>query len=142
MMTNRSIPGCTVIPEVAYPNVAAAVTWRCDAFGFTLRVRIGDHRAQLTVGDGAIVIRATDPTKAIGDGDRVMVRVEDVDGHCEHAEHSGARILQRPTSFPYGERQYSAEDFAGRHWVFSQTIADVAPEEWGGTVGDLGHRQD
>lgn len=33
----------------------------------------------------------------------------------------------------YGERQYHAEDLAGHQWTFSETLADVAPEEWGGT---------
>jgi uncharacterized glyoxalase superfamily protein PhnB len=37
-----------------------------------------------------------------------------------------------PTDFPYGERQYGAEDLAGHHWTFSETLADVAPEDWGG----------
>ena len=40
-----------------------------------------------------------------------------------------------PTDFEYGERQYRAEDPAGHQWTFSQTLADVAPEEWGGGVG-------
>lgn len=43
-----------------------------------------------------------------------------------------ARILHPPTDYPYGERQYEVEDLAGHRWTFSQTIADVAPEEWGG----------
>ena len=34
----------------------------------------------------------------------------------------------------FGERQYSAQDPAGHHWTFSQTLADVAPEEWGGSL--------
>ena len=38
-----------------------------------------------------------------------------------------------PTDFEYGERQYSAEDLACDQWTFSETLADVAPEEWGGT---------
>ena len=38
-----------------------------------------------------------------------------------------------PTDFEYGERQYSAADPAGHVWTFSETLADVAPEEWGGT---------
>jgi uncharacterized glyoxalase superfamily protein PhnB len=46
-----------------------------------------------------------------------------------------ARILQPPTGYPYGERRYTAQDVAGHRWTFSQTIADVAPEEWGGTAG-------
>lgn len=37
-----------------------------------------------------------------------------------------------PRDFEYGERQYQAEDFAGHQWIFSETIRDVAPEEWGG----------
>jgi uncharacterized glyoxalase superfamily protein PhnB len=130
MLTNRSMPNCSVIPELAYPDVGAAVEWLCEAFGFTVRLRIGNHRAQLNAGDGAIVVREG----TTGD-DRVMVRVEDADEHCAIAERNGARIVQRPTTHPYGERQYTAEDFAGRQWVFSQSVADVAPEEWGGTRG-------
>ncbi len=37
-----------------------------------------------------------------------------------------------PTAFEYGERQYSAEDPFGHQRTFTETIADVAPEEWGG----------
>ncbi len=37
-----------------------------------------------------------------------------------------------PTDTPFGERQYTAEDLAGHQWTFSQTLADMAPEEWGG----------
>jgi len=129
MLTNRSIPSCTVIPELAYPDVGAAVDWLCGAFGFTLRVRIGNHRAQLNAGDGALVIR---DGAGIG-GDRVMIRVDDANAHCENAERAGARIAARPADHPFGERQYTAVDFAGREWVFSQSIADVAPEAWGGT---------
>ena len=56
-LANRSIPRCTVIPELAYPDVGNAVTWLCDAFGFTLRPRIANHRAQLNVSDGAVVVK-------------------------------------------------------------------------------------
>jgi len=45
----------------------------------------------------------------------------------------GAEIRMEPTDFEYGERQYHAEDLAGHVWTFSETLADVAPEEWGGT---------
>jgi uncharacterized glyoxalase superfamily protein PhnB len=33
-----------------------------------------------------------------------------------------------------GERQYAARDPEGHEWTFSETLADVAPEEWGGTT--------
>jgi uncharacterized glyoxalase superfamily protein PhnB len=131
MKSNRSIPDSTVIPELGYTDVTAAVDWLCRAFGFKLRVRIGDHRAQLMAGDGALVIRNVDRASNV---DRVMIRVEDADKHCAQAERSGAKIVNRPSDQPFGERQYTAEDFSGRQWVFTQTIADVAPEEWGGTT--------
>jgi hypothetical protein len=56
MLTNRSIPRCTVIPELAYPDVGQAIGWLSDAFGLTLRIRIANHRAQLNVGEGAVVL--------------------------------------------------------------------------------------
>jgi uncharacterized glyoxalase superfamily protein PhnB len=62
------------------------------------------------------------------------MRVADVDAHYERAVGFGARILEPPTDFPYGERQCRVEDPGGHAWTFSQTIADVAPEEWGGTL--------
>ncbi len=56
MLANRSMPRSTVIPELAYPDVGEAVDWLCDVFGFTVRVRMGNHRAQLNVGEGAVVL--------------------------------------------------------------------------------------
>ena len=60
-----------------------------------------------------------------------MVRVDDARTHCEWARAHGAQILMEPTDFEYGERQHSVEDPFGRQWTFSETLADIAPEEWG-----------
>ena len=136
MRTNRSIPRATVIPELAYRDVAEAVDWLCDTFGFTLRVRIANHRAQLNVGDGAIVVMelSSAQTAPIARTHSVMVRVDDVDAHHQRSLAKGARVLGPPTTYPYGERQYGVEDLGGHHWHFTQSVADVAPEEWGGTT--------
>jgi uncharacterized glyoxalase superfamily protein PhnB len=135
---NRSIPAATVIPVLIYPDVREAVEWLSAAFGFAERVRIGEnHRAQLSFGDGAVIIGDVRgdrrPPRTSEVTHSVMVRVEDATARCEHARAHGARILMEPTDHPYGERQYNAEDFAGHQWTFSETLADVAPEEWGGT---------
>jgi uncharacterized glyoxalase superfamily protein PhnB len=150
MLANRSIPRCTVIPELVYPDVGEATTWLCDVFGFSVRLGIANHRAQLNVGDGAVVVKEQavgadqSSTSANSGAPRrvdvahsVMVRVDDVDRHHERAQQRGAHILRPPADYPYGERQYSVEDFAGHQWTFSQSIADVAPEKWGGTPGRL-----
>ncbi len=129
------MPSSTVIPVLAYDDVAAAVEWLCEAFGFTERWRAGDHRAQLAVGGGAVAVTEGRSPQSDDATHSVMVRVEDADGHYERAKERGARILQPPTDHPYGERQYTAEDLAGHRWTFSQSIADVAPEDWGGSSG-------
>jgi uncharacterized glyoxalase superfamily protein PhnB len=134
MLANRSMPRSTVIPVLGYEDVGAAVDWLCEAFGFTERWRAGSHRAQLAVGDGAVAL-AEAAGRRNESADSVMVRVEDATGHHDHARQRGVRIVQPPTDYPYGERQYTAEDLAGRRWTFSESIADVAPEEWGGTSG-------
>jgi uncharacterized glyoxalase superfamily protein PhnB len=63
-----------------------------------------------------------------------MVRVDDVDRHYAYAARCGAQIISPPADFPYGERQYTVEDLSGRRWTFSQSIADVDPQSWGGAL--------
>jgi uncharacterized glyoxalase superfamily protein PhnB len=132
MTTNRSMPPGTVIPELPYADVREAVDWLCHTFGFKERLRIGNHRAQLAVGDGSIVV--TEKGSGLNAAAAVMVRVADIDTHFEHARQTGARIISPPTDYPYGERQYVAEDPGGHRWTFSRTIADVDPKSWGGIL--------
>jgi uncharacterized glyoxalase superfamily protein PhnB len=134
---NRSIPTATVVPVLIYADVRGAVAWLSAAFGFTERVRIGeDHRAQLQFGDGAVIVadvrHGRRPPQPGAPTHSVLVRVDDARAHCEHAREHGAEILMEPTDFEYGERQYAARDPEGHEWTFSETLADVAPEEWGG----------
>lgn len=130
---NRSMPSTTVIPVLGYEDVRKAVAWLCDVFGFTERLRIAEHRAQLVFGDGAVVV-ARSQGGAAESGQMVMVRVADANHHHAHAVARGARIVQPPTDQPYGERQYVVEDLGGHVWMFSQSIADVDPASWGGTL--------
>jgi uncharacterized glyoxalase superfamily protein PhnB len=136
MLVNRSSPSASVISVLAYDDIAEASDWLCRAFGFRERLRIGDHRAQLVFGDGAVILtaRAAPPDSATHS---VHVRVEDADRHHEQAKRSGARILRAPADYPYGERQYSALDLGGHLWTFSQSIADVDPASWGATWGNI-----
>ena len=137
MKDNRSIPKAMVVPVLIYPDVRQAVEWLGAAFGFVECVRIGEnHRAQLAFGDGALIIgderhdrRAPRPGEVTAS---VLVRVDDARALCEHAREHGAEIVSEPTDFEYGERQYTAMDPVGHQFTFSETLADVAPEEWGG----------
>ena len=63
-----------------------------------------------------------------------MVRVEAIDAHFHRARRHGARIIRDLEDFPYGERQYTCLDLADHRWTFSETIANVAPDVWGGQL--------
>ncbi|MDQ0394854.1 VOC family protein [Labrys monachus] len=137
MRSNRSMPASTIIPELGYRNVDEAAQWLCAAFGFTVRLRIPGHRVQLVRGAGTVIARETPAwdgacPPAIERSFAVTVRVDDLDRHFEQAMREGARLLRPPADYPYGERQYSCRDVGGHVWTFSQSIADVAPEDWGG----------
>ncbi|HYC28955.1 MAG TPA: VOC family protein [Chitinophagaceae bacterium] len=132
----NTMPDCTVIPVLRYPDVAQAIQWLCDTFGFKERWRIADHRAQLEY-DGGVVVVAELTGKNTGNDHSVLLRVKDVHAHCEHARAKGAEILQEPTDHFYGERQYAAKDIGGHSWTFSQTIKILSPEDWGATSNNL-----
>jgi uncharacterized glyoxalase superfamily protein PhnB len=142
MDTNQSAPSASVVPVLIYEDVGRAIEWLCRAFGFSERLRherdgVVGH-AQLQVAECALMLgRQGGPFRAPHGKDvsqYVCVHVKDVDQHFEHAKEGGARILQPPTTMPFGERQYTAQDHAGHWWTFSEHVADVAPEEWGATV--------
>jgi uncharacterized glyoxalase superfamily protein PhnB len=124
------MPPGIIIPELPYDDIGAAATWLCQAFGFKQRLRIGDHRFQLSFGQSSVVvIERKEPGIS-----SILVHVDDVDGHYEHAKQSGAQIVNPPTDYPFGERQYTAKDIGGHRWTFSQTLADVDPKTWGGLL--------
>ena len=140
-MKNRSMPPGSVIPVLGYVDVPGASRWLCHAFGFAERLRIGTHRIQLDVGDGAVVVADTPPTTEPAVSPTppamvhsVMVRVDNVDAHYARAVSAGANTSGPPVTYPFGERQYSCEDVGGHRWTFSQSVADSNPADWGGEL--------
>jgi len=142
VVVNQSAPAATVVPILIYADVAKAIEWLRDAFGFTERLRVDRNgvvfHAQLVVGDGAIMMGRQGaeyrPPRPGEVQQYVHVTVDDVDAHYDRAKGSGARIVEAPHDTPFGERQYTAEDPEGHRWSFSQHVADVPPEKWGATL--------
>jgi uncharacterized glyoxalase superfamily protein PhnB len=135
MRLNRSVPPCPVIPVLIYPDPSAAAEWLQKAFGFRVRLRIGNHRIQMRAGDGCFTIAEGDvePNRSC----IIQVRIEDAIAHCARARENGVEILTEPVEHMYGERQYNARDFNGHYWDFTETVKDVEPESWGGVSVDL-----
>jgi len=137
---NRCVPAPTVTPVLEYPDVRQAVEWLSDVFGFAERLRIAEHRSQMLIGDGAMIVAEyiDADRRPIAGADHVShlirVRVADVLAHYEHAKSRGAEILEEPVEHMYGEREYNVKDIGGHRWTFAQTIADMDPTTFGFTV--------
>ncbi len=144
----------SVIPMIAYEDAAAAIEWLVQAFGFRERLRYTEpdgtvSHAELELGGGLIMLATPTPDyvsprrhretcenarKSFDNPyvvDGVLVNVDDVDAHFAQAKAAGATILSEPEDVDVGVRHYRAEDPEGHRWMFSQEIAEVAPEEWG-----------
>ena len=150
MAVNRSAAPGPVVPVLVYANVGQAIEWLSAAFGFRERFRYGPEGspagAQLAVGEGSVFLTSPRVGQSPKWKDRaefrpprrgeishsVCVHVDDVDRHYEQAKRYGVRIFSAPETHPFGERQYTAEDLEGHRWTFTQSVADVAPEAWGG----------
>jgi uncharacterized glyoxalase superfamily protein PhnB len=143
MLKNRSVPPDVVLPHIVYQDVAAAVAWLTEVFGFTEHYRYGDPAnpdgAQMHLGQAWIMLTRARPRRfspaQIGGGTQSLtVFVEDVDAHFDRARSAGARIVEQLHETEYGERQYGVEDLEGHHWLFSRHARDVSPDEWGATI--------
>jgi uncharacterized glyoxalase superfamily protein PhnB len=88
--------------------------------------------------DGAVIladVRGEQQPPRAGETTHVVkVRVPDVHAQLERARRHGARVLHEPVDYEYGERECTVEEEAGHRWQFTQTLRDVAPEEWGGVT--------
>ena len=62
----------------------------------------------------------------------MCVHVEDVDRLYQRVKERGAHTFCAPETHPFGERQFTVEDIGGHRWTFTQSVADVTPEDWGG----------
>lgn len=144
MISNRSVPTDILLPHIIYADVAEAVVWLSEAFGFVEHYRYGEpggpvSGAQISLGNAWIMVHRAGPGKSapaqVGSGTQSLtVFVETVEAHFQKAKAAGARIVEDLHETVYGELQYGAEDLAGHHWLFSRHAHDVKPEQWGATV--------
>jgi len=133
---NRSIPDAAVIPVLSYPDPGAAAEWLVEAFGLAVRLRIFNHRVQMTFDGGALVTTDShwDGPDAARASHSVMLRVADAAAVYERAVALGATGDMPPRDFEYGERQAGLTDPWGHRWTLSESIADVDPAAWGGRL--------
>lgn len=124
----------TVIPCLRYRNAAAMIDWLCDAFGFEKHAVYADgdtvHHAQLTFGNGMIMLGSVDNASAWGQriaqpdeiGGRetqsACIIVADCAAHYARAKAAGAEITDELEHKEYGGSGYGCRDPEGHRWWF------------------------
>jgi uncharacterized glyoxalase superfamily protein PhnB len=134
----------SVIPMLSYEDVARAADWIANAFGFRETGRWADPDGRVThvnmeLNGGMVMLGYPTPeyqnprhhaevceiargwteTPYVVDG--VLVYVDDIEGHFERAQASGAAVLSPLEDNPgVGQRNYRAEDVEGHRWMFAQ----------------------
>jgi uncharacterized glyoxalase superfamily protein PhnB len=136
--------GPTIVPQVPYIDVSAALAFLQRAFGFreipTARLMTPggaiDH-AMLEFGAGVIGIGpqghhgAISPKSSGIESQYISVYVDDVDAHYQRAVAAGARIATGLRDYVWGDRPYEAHrtyealDPEGHRWRFHQLMREV-----------------
>jgi uncharacterized glyoxalase superfamily protein PhnB len=123
----------SIVPQVPYADIAAAIAFLEHAFGFreipssrmVSREGVIGH-AMVEVGESVIGIGtqgahgARSPQSAGAASQYITVYVDDVDAHCRRARAAGARIAVEPSDHFWGDRSYEAFDPEGHRWRFYQ----------------------
>ena len=144
----------TIIPQLPYQDIRAALAFLERAFGFheipTARLLTADggiDHAMLEFGGGVIGIgpeghHGTISPKSGGVGSQyISVYVDDVDEHYQHAVAAGARIATGLRDYAWGDRPYEAHrtyealDPEGHRWRFHQRLL-ARQSEWGWRPGE------
>ena len=131
----------TIVPTLAYEDVAAAVAWLTRVFGFRERTGTrlqweGGAMAWMEVGDALVHLSTAgghtvqSPRTIAGVSQQLKIYIDDVDEHFRRAEAGGAAIISRPGDGFWGGRIYAAKDLEGHQWEFSQRGRDLAAHLW------------
>lgn len=131
-----------------YDDAAQAIDWLCDAFGFTVRLKVEGEggrieHSELEFGEALVMVAGAEKAdkfpqirspKQVGGGNtqNLFAYVDDVVAHCERARAKGARIVVEPKVSDYGEDywsdwSYECVDIGGHHWWFAERLRSPKP---------------
>ena len=143
-MTKEDPVASTITPYLLYENVEEALDFLARAFGFEEQLRYTGpegyvNHAEMRIGEDGVIYMGDpgedyrNPAHVGARTQMVCVSVDDVDAVFERAQAAGAEISEEPADQAYGERRFMARDPEGHAWSISQTIREVAAEDWGAT---------
>ena len=138
-----------ILPYLNYADPKPVIEFLINAFGFEqgLLLDMPDGsvgHCELQMNGETLMLSSEFPEGGLsspkslgGVHATVLVYVDDVDVHFEHAKAAGAQIVEEPTDQFYGDRTYRALDPEGVGWEFHQHVRDVTPEEMAAALASM-----
>ncbi len=134
MTASSLLPAPNLMPLMRYRDLAEAMGWLEQAFGFEKQIAVSDSDGSVIYGQmtyrGSLMmmgaVRDTDLDKLMRQPDEVggvetqscYLVVEDADAHYVRAQEAGADIVLELKSDGLGRRGYSCRDPEGHIWNF------------------------
>ena len=130
----------TIVPEITYDDVPAAIEFLTRAFGLRERVEArltgsGFVRAFMELCDGLISLSTGGEGRQSPRGGGAIAQslkcyVDGIDRHFAQAKANGATIISEPSDEFWGGRIYRAKDPEGHYWEFSERDRELPASEW------------
>lgn len=134
MTASSTLPAPNLMPLMRYRDLATAMGWLEQAFGFEKHIAVSDNDGDVIYGQmtyhGSLMmmgaVRDTDLDKLMRQPDEVggvetqscYLVVDDADAHYARAQDAGAEIVLELKSDGLGRRGYSCRDPEGHIWNF------------------------
>lgn len=134
MTASSHLPAPNLMPLMRYRDLAAAMGWLEQAFGFEKQIAVSDSDGSVIYGQmtyrGSLMmmgaVRDTDLDKLMRQPDEVggvetqscYLVIEDAEAHYARAQDLGAEIVLELKSDGLGRRGYSCRDPEGHIWNF------------------------
>jgi len=128
-------------PYLMIRDASRAIDFYKRAFGATELMRMAEPggrlaHAEIQIGDAPIMIAEeapgyfnVSPQSLGGSSAFVHVYVDDIDAFARQAERGGAKVLEAPQDYPYGDRRGKFVDPFGHVWMVATHKHDVTAEQ-------------
>jgi PhnB protein len=128
-------------PYLMIRDASRAIDFYKRAFGATELSRMADPgghiaHAEIKIGNAPVMIAEEEPRyfnlspdSLGGSSAFVHVYVDDIDAFARRAQRGGAKVLEAPQDYPYGDRRGKFVDPFGHVWMVATHRHDVTPEQ-------------
>lgn len=156
MTASSTLPAPNLMPLMRYRDLAGAMGWLEQAFGFEKQIAVSDSDGAIIYGQmtyrGSLMmmgaVRDTDLDKLMRQPDEVggvetqscYLVVDDADAHHARAREAGAEVVLELKSDGLGRRGYSCRDPEGHIWNFGTYNPGKGLAVAGSTSADVDER--